>query len=98
MLKNPKAKGAKRELKSRDLLKSRGYLHIVKAGGSLGMFDLAGLGQSGVILVQVKSNRWPFGIEMDHMLEAISILGRTHYTYEIHRWDDYAKEPKIRVL
>ena len=52
-----KAKGARSEYKVRDHYEQQGYL-VVRAGGSLGLFDLIGLHpDQGVVLVQVKTNR-----------------------------------------
>ena len=59
MLKNAKAKGAKRERQFLKMLEKKEYL-CVKSGGSLGIFDIVAVpkysGES-VLLVQVKSNR-----------------------------------------
>ncbi len=38
---NKKAKGSRNERRSRDLLKAQGF-EVLKAGGSLGVFDLMG--------------------------------------------------------
>lgn len=59
-LKNPKAKGNRREYDARDCLIYEGY-DVVKAGGSLGVFDLVAVAKEKgreipVIMVQVKSN------------------------------------------
>jgi len=66
MLKNPKAKGNRRERQARDKLIADGY-YVIKAGGSLGVFDLIALvdprqfkeGLPIVRCVQVKSNYCP---------------------------------------
>ncbi len=60
-----KAKGSRSEWKVRDWYEKEGF-HVVKAGGSLGMFDLVGLHPDyGVVLVQVKTNRNPGKVELD---------------------------------
>lgn len=67
MLKNAKAKGSRRERQVRDIYISRGY-DVVKAAGSLGMFDLVAIAKSemglytvsdNVVLIQVKSTGIP---------------------------------------
>ncbi len=56
MLKNAKAKGARNERKAKKFLESHGY-HVVKAGGSLGLFDLLAVGEQLMYMLQIKSNR-----------------------------------------
>ena len=60
MANSAKAKGTRNELKVRDQLEARGW-SVVKAGGSLGMFDLVAIhpDKEKGFLVQVKSNRQP---------------------------------------
>ena len=111
MIKNPKAKGARNELKSKRWYERRNYM-VVKSGGSLGIFDLIcfSLDGGGVDLVQVKSNRKPPTDEMDAIrrFPALIIEGwrlsdeapinapKTRYTRKvIHVWKDYAREPEI---
>lgn len=72
--------------------------HVVKAGGSLGCFDLVGLGYDKIYLVQVKSNNWPGKAEMERIREVLGQLDPTVYVVELHRWDDYARLPTIRVV
>jgi Holliday junction resolvase len=62
-LKNPKAKGARAERKIKAHLQEFGA-YVIKAGGSLGVFDLVSLDMNGVFLVQVKCNRMPGKTEM----------------------------------
>lgn len=60
-----KAKGARQERRAKAHLEGEGY-HVVKAGGSLGVFDLVALHPDyGIRLIQVKSNRKPGRQEMD---------------------------------
>jgi Holliday junction resolvase len=54
-LKNSKAKGSRNERKTTRLLESAGYL-CIKAGASLGVFEVIGISHSDFIAVQVKSN------------------------------------------
>ncbi len=59
MIKNAKAKGSRSERKVRDDFEARGWW-VIKAGGSLGMWDLVCLHPDhGANLIQVKSNGWP---------------------------------------
>lgn len=67
MLLNAKAKGSRRERAVRDIYLKRGY-DVVKAAGSLGMFDLVTVfkynnfaltSDQATALIQVKSNRIP---------------------------------------
>lgn len=52
-----KEKGARSERKVRDHYEAQGF-HVVKAGGSLGLFDIVALHPDhGTVLCQVKSNR-----------------------------------------
>ena len=89
-----KAKGSRSEHKSRRLLEADGY-SVCKAGASLGVWDLIGVRADSVVLVQVKSNRWPGRAEM----ATLSEFGCPPVCVKlVHRWDDYAKEPKVRVL
>lgn len=59
-LKNPKAKGWRNEKKARLWLQDTlGCTHVIRAGGSLGLFDLIGFTASQAFFIQVKSNRRP---------------------------------------
>lgn len=64
-LKNPKAKGWRTEKKARQWLQDAlGCTHVIRAGGSLGLFDLIGFSGLRAFFLQVKSNRWPGKEEM----------------------------------
>ncbi len=52
------AKGARAERRARRMLEQQGYC-VVRAGGSLGLFDLVGIRCDGLRLIQVKCNRGP---------------------------------------
>ena len=60
---NRKQKGARSERKTMDYLEARGY-YCTKSAGSLGEWDIIGVSEDGVVLVQVKSNNWPRPPEM----------------------------------
>jgi hypothetical protein len=61
----------------------------------LGEWDLIAIGPNDVVLIQCKSNRWPGRKEMA-ALEAFQGPPCCHKL--VHRWDDYAREPKVRVI
>lgn len=91
---NGKAKGTRNEHKSRDRHLGAGAC-VVRAGGSLGLFDLVALYGDYALLIQVKSNRWPGTVEM----QALSQFIAPHYGRKIvERWDDYAKSPLVREV
>ena len=93
-LKNAKKKGTRNEHKSMANHTSRGAV-CLRAGASLGLFDFVALYADHAELVQVKSNRWP-GHEEMHGLRSFT---RPDYAIcRIERWDDYAREPKVREI
>lgn len=91
---NAKRKGSRNEHRSMELLESEGYA-CTPSAASLGAFDMIGIGAAGVVLVQVKSNRWPSKPEMEAM---------TGFTVPpncrklIHRWRDRQRQPDVKVL
>jgi|TARA_R110000744_G_scaffold139955_1_gene251110 Holliday junction resolvase len=91
---NRKQKGARSERKTMDYLEARGY-YCTKSAGSLGEWDIIGVSEDGVVLVQVKSNNWPRPPEMERLYAFPSPEGCTRY---IHRWDDRKPEPQIMNL
>jgi Holliday junction resolvase-like predicted endonuclease len=96
MLMNAKRKGSRQERKARKALEAAGYL-VIKAGGSLGLFDLVAENRQGVRHIQVKSNRLPDPAERENML---SVKGRLpqNSTIEIWVFYDGQTEPRIEVL
>ncbi|GAG70836.1 unnamed protein product [marine sediment metagenome] len=70
---------------------------VVKAGGSLGKFDLIVIFPHHHDYVQVKSNRWPSPAERASMIEDVS-----KYPMDVRivcfRWDNRQSEPKIKFL
>jgi len=91
---NTKAKGSRRERQARVILETAGY-YVVKAGGSLGIFDLVALGPQGARLVQVKSNEKPRPAER----ERLELFPRYPYTSkEVWVFYDRQKEPAIEVM
>jgi Holliday junction resolvase len=91
---NAKAKGSRRERQARTILETAGYF-VVKAGGSLGCWDLVALGPAGARLVQVKSNEKPRPAER----ERLELFPRLPYcSKELWVFFDRQKEPAIEVL
>lgn len=91
---NTKAKGSRRERQARKILELAGY-YVVKAGGSLGLFDLVALGPSGARLVQVKSNERPRPAER----ERLELFPHFRYTSkEVWVFFDRQREPAIEVM
>jgi hypothetical protein len=89
-----KRKGARGELKAKRRLEAQGYA-VIKAGGSLGCFDLVALGPQDVRCVQVKCNGYASKAERAAMLEAPLPPNASR---EIWRWLDHAREPLVERL
>jgi Holliday junction resolvase len=91
---NAKAKGSRRERQARTILETAGYF-VVKAGGSLGCWDLVALGPQGARLIQVKSNEKPRLAER----ERLELFPRLPYcSKELWVFYDRQREPAIEVL
>lgn len=91
---NAKAKGNRREAQSRRLLEADGY-RVTRAAGSLGAWDLIGIGPADVQLVQVKSNRPPRPAER---AELATFPCPTGCRRMIHVWRDRQTIPIITEL
>lgn len=89
-----KRKGARGELKAKRVLEAQGYT-VIKAGGSLGCFDLVALGPVDVVLVQVKCNGYVSRTEREAMQAAV-LPPNAHR--EIWRWLDHKREPLVERL
>lgn len=95
MLKNAKAKGARAEHRAMRLLEAVGYA-CVRAGGSLGMFDVIALGATDIKCLQVKSGtRYCSAIERELMRECQLPPNATR---EIWRFPDRCRTPLIEIL
>jgi len=93
-LKNRKAKGTRREHASIRLLEAAGY-QCTRAAGSLGAWDIIGIGPTDVVLVQVKSRDWPGAAEWETLGEFVC----PPFTRKVvHRWRDGEKLPDVRLL
>jgi hypothetical protein len=91
---NAKAKGSRNERRSIALLEASGYC-CMKAGASLGVFDVIGIGPEDILLVQVKSNRWPLEREMAALGE---FQAPANARKLVHRWVDRQRLPDIREV
>jgi hypothetical protein len=68
---------------------------VVKAGGSLGIFDLVALGPQGARLIQVKSNERPRPAER----ERLELFTCPPYAVkELWVFYDRIREPSIEVM
>lgn len=76
------------------LLEAAGY-RCIRAGGSLGEWDVVGIGPADVVLVQVKSNRPPGTLERLALLDSCAY---PHVRRLIHVWRDYVRTPEVTVL
>ena len=89
-----KRKGNQREHKTMALLEAAGY-RCVRSGGSLGEWDVVGIGPQGVVLVQVKSSRNPGTLEMAALRESCPW---PHVTRLVHVWKNWARTPMVTEL
>jgi hypothetical protein len=91
---NAKAKGSRNERRSRALLERAGY-RVTRSGGSLGVWDLIGIGPADVVLVQVKTTRPPSPTERV-ALTAFPVPQGTRKL--VHRWRDRQRHPDVQEL
>lgn len=89
-----RAKGRRNEWRSRQILEAAGYT-VIRAGGSLGEWDLIGFRADGGMLVQVKTRDWPGRIEMEILREFIA---PPHFVKLVHRWRDRERTPDVQTL
>jgi hypothetical protein len=91
---NPIRKGNRNERRSRDILKASGY-QVTKSGGSLGAWDLIGIGSVDCVLCQVKTRFWPGPAEM----ETLTMFPCPPNVKKIiHRWRDRQRFPDVKQL
>ncbi len=68
---------------------------MMRAGGSLGTFDLIGICHTDIVLCQVKTRDWPGKVETD----AIRAFRAPRNARKVlHRWRDGECEPDVRVV
>jgi hypothetical protein len=91
---NAKAKGARLERRSRDLLEATGY-RVTRAAGSLGEWDLIGIGRTDVVLCQVRSRDWPGLLERAALAESVCPPNTRKL---LHRWRRGRRQPDVMEL
>ncbi len=89
-----KAKGTRREHRSRRIMEALGY-EVVRAAGSHGPWDLVGISRTDVLLVQVKSRDWPGRVETEELELAPAPPNARKL---VHRWRDGESMPDVREL
>lgn len=91
---NTKKKGSRNERRSIEIFEAAGYT-CVKAGASLGVFDIVAIGSRDIVLCQSKSNGWPGSVEM----EAIqNFVCPSNCRKVVHRWRDRQSLPDVREI
>lgn len=91
---NAKRKGTRNEHRSIALLEACGY-RCTRAAASLGEWDIIGIGSTDVVLVQVKTNRWPGSVEM----EALKLFQAPANARKlVHVWRPRKRTPDVREL
>lgn len=91
---NAKRKGTRNEHRSMILLEAAGY-RCTRAAASLGAWDIIGIGSTHVLLVQVKTNRWPSTAEMGTLK---AFPAPTQCRKLIHRWKDRQRMPDVKEV
>lgn len=94
MLKNAKAKGSRNERKTIAMLEAAGY-SCMKAGGSLGVFDVVCIGSQDIVLIQCKSNRTASPAERECMQ---LFKAPPNARKLLHIWHDRKRIPDVREL
>ncbi len=92
---NAKAKGARAERRARAMLEAAGWA-VVRAGGSLGPFDLVAFSQAGLRLIQVKCNRPARPAERAALARFDNLPAGA--TREVWLFRDRKRESQIEVL
>ena len=90
-----KAKGSRAERKAMKLLEAAGYC-CTRAGGSLGFFDVIGLGPSGVRCLQVKAGTARLSRAERAAIVALTLV--PNVSKEYWRFPDRARGPVIERL
>jgi len=91
---NAKAKGRRNEHRSIALLEAAGY-RCTRSAGSLGEWDIIGVGSTDVVLCQVKTRDWPGTAEM----ETLKLFpAPANCRKLVHRWRDRQRLPDVREI
>jgi hypothetical protein len=91
---NTAAKGRRNEHRSKAILEAEGYL-CTRAAASLGAWDIIGVSATSVVLLQVKTTKWPGLPEMAILRD---FPAPTQVTKLVHRWRHRQTKPDVRVL
>lgn len=91
---NTKAKGNRQEYRSMRVLEAAGYA-VTRSAASLGAWDIIGVSSADVVLLQVKSNRWPCPAEMETLR---GFVCPPNCRKLVHRWVDGKSLPDVREL
>lgn len=92
---NTSAKGARAERRGRRVLEAEGYT-VVRAGASLGVFDLVAIRRDGLLLVQVKRNRGSGHAERERLAGFNNLPPNA--TRELWLFRDRQRNTQIEVL
>ncbi|MDZ4341190.1 MAG: hypothetical protein U1E51_01985 [Candidatus Binatia bacterium] len=93
-MKGRKRKGTTNEHRSAAWLRQEGYIPV-RCAGSFGVWDLIGFSPSGILLVQVKTARWP-GTKATRAMRRFPAPDNCWKL--VHRWQPYAREPEVKFL
>ncbi|MBA4121337.1 MAG: hypothetical protein H0X72_02590 [Acidobacteria bacterium] len=91
---NKKAKGNRNEYKTMRLLESVGY-ECFRMAASKGAFDVIAVSPSDVLLIQVKSNRFPSSLEMETIKAFECPINARKL---IHVWQDRKRLPVVKEV
>lgn len=91
---NNKRKGTRNEHRSMAILEAAGY-RCTRSAGSLGEWDIIGIGSTGFALCQVKTTHWPGTAEM----ETLQLFPAPPNCRKlIHRWREWQRLPDVKEL
>jgi Holliday junction resolvase len=90
-----KAKGSRAELRAIRILEAAGYV-CTKAGGSLGVFDVIGLGPADVRAIQVKAGTARLSRVEREIIAGLQLA--PNVSRECWRFPDYARAPVVEIL
>lgn len=93
MLINAKRKGGRNERRAKKELEMHGY-KAMKAGASLGAFDLIAISRHLLLLVQCKSNKWPSPAERKKIEQFDAPFGAIKMLW---RYNDRKVKPSLRI-
>ena len=94
MLKGAKRKGSRNEHRSKALLEAAGY-RVTRAAGSMGEWDLVGVGRVDFVLVQCKTRDWPGHLET---LALAEFPAPANARKLLHRWRPRRRTPDVREI